>query len=201
MNSAGTLLGIGRFDQIDRTVSALADRYRSEGPPTLRHWALQTLGYSAAFQGRSHDAERYFDEAATVDVPDGSLSADKAVQAQTAFRRGHRRRAFRILRAYIDELVATDNVIAASVVCIEFISMMAVLEHHDEAARMLAYLERRNDFGAMAARTLVAAKVSSRRYGSHSPTSENWLSDRQALAYMRDVLDHLAADGTVSQGG
>ncbi|RVX41547.1 putative ATPase [Nonomuraea polychroma] len=201
LNSAGTLLGIGHFGQVDRTVSAMADRYRSGGPPTLRHWALQTLAYSASFQGRPHHAERYFDEAATVDVPEGSLSANKAVQAQTAFRRGHRRRAFRILRTYIDELITTDNVIAASVVCIEFINMMAVLDHHDEAARMLAYLETRNDFGAMAARTLVvpaAGKVSSSPYGSRPPTSEHQISDRQALTYMGDVLDRLAADGLVS---
>jgi predicted ATPase/DNA-binding SARP family transcriptional activator len=196
MNSSGTLLGIGRFDEVDRTASAVADRCRSQGPPTLRHWALQTLGYSALFQSRPRDAERYFDEAATVDVPEGSLSADKALQARTAFRRGHRRRAFRILRAYIDELVAVDNVIAASVVCIEFITMMAVLGRRDEAARMIAYLETRNDFGAMAARTLVTAdEISGSGDGALRPAAQSRISDRQALTYMGDVLDRLVADG------
>lgn len=193
LNSAGTLLGAGRFDQVDRMVSAMADRYRSQGPPTLRHWALQTLGYCAALQGRPHDAERHLDEAATVDVPDGSLSANKAVQARTAFRRGRRMHAFRILRTYIDELTTTGNVIAAGVVSIEFINMMAALDHHDEAAHMLAYLETRNGFGAMAARTLVAPaaeKVSGSRPDSHR------ITDRQALAYMAAALDRLTANET-----
>jgi hypothetical protein len=47
----------------------------------MLHWALQTLGYSASFQGRSGDAERYFDEAARVDVPTGTLSASKTTEA------------------------------------------------------------------------------------------------------------------------
>ncbi len=198
LNSAGTLLGTGRFDRVDRMVSAMADRYRSEGPPTLRHWALQTLGYSAALQGRPHDAERHFDEAAAVGVPDGSLSANKAVQARTAFRRGRRMRAFRILRTYIDELATTGNVIAAGVVGIEFINMMAALDHDDEVAHMLAYLETRNDFGAMAARMLVAAaaeKVSGSRPDSYR------ITDREALAYMAAVLDRLLANETATRRG
>ncbi|MFI6316455.1 BTAD domain-containing putative transcriptional regulator [Nonomuraea sp. NPDC050556] len=178
MNAAGTLLGIGHFEQVDRYVAAL------DGPPTLRHWALQTLAYSAAFQGRQADAERYFDQAATVDVPEGSLSAGKAVQARSAFRRGDRRRAFRILRTYMDELITTDNVIAASVVCIEFVNMMAAAGQPEEAGRMLAYLETRNDFGAMAARTLITADVESKP----GPP----LTDRQALDHMADVLDRQA---------
>jgi hypothetical protein len=197
MTSAGPLLGIGRFEEVDTSVTALADRYRVHGPPTLLHWALQTLGYSASFQGRHDDAERYFDEAARVDLPTGTLSANKTTEARSAFRRGERLRAFQLLRSHIDELIDTDNVIAASVVCIEFINMMAAIDRIAEAAHMLGYLEAANDFGALAARTLlteatnkIAATV---RHGSDAtPASVRHIDDRTALIYMRDVLVELA---------
>jgi hypothetical protein len=98
----------------------------------------------------------YFDEAARVEVPAGTLSANKTTEARSAFRRGERLRAFQLLLSYIDEQIDTDDVIAASVVCIEFITMMAAIERIAEAAHMLRYLETANDFGALAARTLVA---------------------------------------------
>ncbi|MFI9550775.1 BTAD domain-containing putative transcriptional regulator [Nonomuraea endophytica] len=181
MNVSGTLLGLGRFDEVDRT----AARFRAEGPPTLRHWALQTLGYSATFQGRPGDADRHFDEAAGVEVPEGSLSAGKIVQARSAFRRGERRRAFAILRAYIGELVTTGNVIAAGVVGIEFVGMMAALDRREEAGRVLAYLEARNDFGAVAARSLASAPG-----GPYEA-----MSDREVLDYMAGVLKAPPAAG------
>ena len=97
----------------------------------------------------------------------------------------------------LDELIDTDNVIAASVVCIEFINMMAAIDRIAEAAHMLGYLEAANDFGALAARTLVteatdkiAATV---RHGSGpTPASVRHIDDRAALDYMRDVLAELA---------
>ncbi|MFI6601466.1 AfsR/SARP family transcriptional regulator [Nonomuraea sp. NPDC050536] len=190
MTSAGTLLGIGRFEQVDTSVSALADRYRINGPPTLLHWTLQTLGYSASFQGRHDEAERCFDEAARVDVPPGTLSANKATEARSLFRRGDRLRAFQLLRSHIDELIETDNVIAASVVCIEFINMTAAIDRIAEAAHMLGYLEAVNDFGALAARTLVAeAAVKIAASAPHG--SVRHIDDRAALTYMRDVLAEL----------
>lgn len=191
MTSAGTLLGIGRFEQVDTTISELADRYRAHGPPTLLHWALQTLGYSAAFQGRRDEADRYFDEAAGVDLPSGTLSANKTNQARSAFRRGERLHAFRLLRSHVDELIETDNVIAASVVCIEFVTMMAAIDRVAEAAHMLGYLETANDFGALAARTLVAEVTTKISPSPAAPPTR--IDDRAALTYMRDILTHLTA--------
>jgi predicted ATPase/DNA-binding SARP family transcriptional activator len=187
MTSAGPLLGIGRFADVDASVTALAARFRIQGPPTLLHWALQTLGYSAALQGRHDDAERHFDEAARVDVPPGTLSANKTTEARSAFRRGERQRAFRLLRSHIDELLDTDNVVAASVVGIEFVNMMAALDRIAEAAHLLRYLETANEFGALAARTLVAE--STRTRAAAVPVRP--LDDRAALGYMRDVLADL----------
>jgi predicted ATPase/DNA-binding SARP family transcriptional activator len=197
LNTAGTLLGIGRFEEVDAFVSALADRYRAQGPPTLLNWTLATLGYSAMFQGKLAQADRYFAESASVDVPDRTLSANKTIEARAAFRRGQRTRAFRILRSYIDELLETDNVIAASVVGIEFINMMAAIDRLPDAARMLGYLETTNDFGALASRTLVsdaANKIAADTAPTPDPEQApaQRLDDRQALAYMRDILAELA---------
>lgn len=191
MTSSGPLLGIGRFEQVDTSVTALADRYRVHGPPTLLHWALQTLAYSASFQGSPDDAGRYFDEAARVDLPAGTLSANKSTEARSAFRRGEQQRAFQLLRSHIDELIDTDNVIAASVVCIEFITMMAAIDRIAEAAHMLGYLKTANDFGALAARTLVAEASS--KIGARPDSAAPALDDRAALVYMRDVLVELGS--------
>ncbi|MFD4668950.1 BTAD domain-containing putative transcriptional regulator [Lentzea sp. NPDC058450] len=172
---SGTLIGAGQFGHVDRRVAALAARYRVTGPPTLAHWALQTLGYSAMFQGREPD--EFFDAAADVDVPPGTLSANKTTEARRAFRRGDLGRAFELLGAHVDELLETGNVVAASVVAVEFIAITRD-SMPGEAARVLGYLKHANDFGAMAAAKLV-----------HGLTTEaSGMDDREALRYMRGAL-------------
>jgi predicted ATPase/DNA-binding SARP family transcriptional activator len=172
---SGTLLGAGRFEHVDTVVTKLAERYRVHGPPTLLHWALQTLGYSAMFQGR--DPDPFFDEAADVDLPPGTLSANKTTEARRAFRRGDAGRAFELLAAHVDELLETGNVVAASVVAVEFIAVTKD-SLPAEAAVVLGYLKHANDFGALAAQRLL---------GDLS-TAEPGMDDRAALLYMRRVL-------------
>lgn len=172
---SGTLLGIGQFGHVDRTVSKLADRYRRLGPPTLLHWTLQTLGYSAMFQGR--DPDPFFDEAADVELPPGTLSANKTTEARRAFRRGDQGKAFELLAAHIDELLETGNLVAASVVAVEFIAITKE-SMRDEASRVLGYLQHANDFGALAAQRLVNGLT----------TTSARMDDREALLYMRAVL-------------
>lgn len=193
INSAGTLLGLRLFAEVDASITALADRYRSAGPPSLLHWALQTLAYSAVFQGRAADSDRYFDEAAGIELPPGTLSANKTSAARSAFRRGDRARAYELLGSYIDELLTTGNVVAAAVVGIEFINMAAALDRPGPAVRVLEYLKAANDFGALAARTLV-----SERARLLAATAEpdlagaDPLDDRAALTFMREVLRTLS---------
>jgi hypothetical protein len=100
---------------------------------------------------------------AVVALPAGTLSANETTEARSAFRRGERLQAFRLLRSHIDELIDTDNVIAASVVCIEFITVMTAIDRLAEAAHMLGYLRAANDFGTLAARTLVAEAAEAAR--------------------------------------
>jgi chromosome condensin MukBEF MukE localization factor len=75
--------------------------------------------------------------------------------------------------------------------------MMAAIDRIAEAAHMLRYLEAANDFGALAARTLVAeaaGKIGAGvDHGSDSTSaSVRHIDDRAALKYMRDVLVELA---------
>ncbi len=191
--SAGALLGMGRFADVDASVSALADHCRAFGPPSLLHMALQTLGYSASFQGRSETAGHFFDESTQVALPDRTLSANKAIEARAAFRHGRRRQAFQILRDYIDGLLELDNLVAASVVGIDFVTMVVSAGRLAEAARVLRFLEGTTEFGAVASRTMAAEAVvalAEAGYASGSSSAPD-LDDRQALEYMRSVLDEL----------
>lgn len=204
IHAAGPLLTAGRFEEVDALVTRLAGRYRAHGPPTFLNWTLVTLGYSALFQGRHDQAEQYFDEAASIDLPDGTMSVNKPVETRAAFRRGNRARAFQILCSHIDELLATDNMMGVAAVCVEFINMMVAMERLPDAARMLGYLETTGDFGALASRTIVAdaaGKVAANT--DHTPGQQQAagrdLDQRQALEYMREVLDDLADDHQITQ--
>ena len=98
------------------------------------------LGYSALLQGKPDLADRFFDEAISIDVPDRTVSVNKPIEARAAFRRGNRSAAFRILRAYVDELLETDYPDLATNAAVEFINMMAIIDRLPAAARVLDYL-------------------------------------------------------------
>ena len=53
------------------------------------------LGYSALLQRQPDLADRYFDEAVGIEVPDHTVSVNKPIQARAAFRRGNRLAAYR----------------------------------------------------------------------------------------------------------
>lgn len=155
------------------------------------------------FQSKPDRAEQFFDESADVDIPDRTMSANKPVEARAAFRRGNRSRAFRILHSHIDDLFATDNM-GAGAVCVEFINMMAAIDRLPDAARMLGYLETMDHFGALSLRTIVAdaaSKIAANTEQATDPerASGRNLDARQALAYMRDVLDELADDQQIAK--
>jgi len=196
IGGASGLLSTGRFGEHDAAVSALADRYRAEGPPTLLYVALTLLGYSASFQGDPERAGRLFDESAGIDVPDRTISVNAPIDARSAFRRGDRPRAFQILRSHVDELLRTGNTDIAGNAAVEFITMMASIDRLDDAARVLRFLETAGDFGALAARTVVAeaagkiATAAGPAPGSEPPPGHQ-LDARQALDHMHDVLNEL----------
>ena len=193
---AAGLMNTGRLGELDDYVWALAVRHRAQGPPTLLYVALSMLGYSALLQGKPDLADRFFDEAISIDVPDRTVSVNKPIEARAAFRRGNRSAAFRILRAYVNELLETDYPDLAANAAVEFINMMAIIDRLPAAARVLDYLRAAGDFGALATRTLVAeaaAQVAANadRIPDQDRSPEPRLDARHALRYMRDVLDAL----------
>ncbi|GAA1293354.1 hypothetical protein GCM10009609_72900 [Pseudonocardia aurantiaca] len=202
IGGAAGLLSTGNFEELDAVVPALADRYRAQGPPTLLYVALTLLGYSAFVQGKPDQAERLFDESAGIDVPDRTISVNKPVEARAAFRRGNPSRAFQILRSHVDELLATDYTDIASNAAVEFINMMAAIDRIPDAARVLGYLAASGDYGALASRTLVAdaaGKIAAAV--GYTPGLKQRLDARQALEYMRHVLDELIDDQRVRSAG
>jgi hypothetical protein len=101
-----------------------------------------------------------------------------------------------MLRDHADRLLDTNYVDDARLVAIEFVNMMAELGRLEEAARVLAYLETTGGFGELARETLVAEAVS--KVAANPRVTEDGgrdLDARQALAYMREVLDELAGPG------
>jgi predicted ATPase/DNA-binding SARP family transcriptional activator len=198
---AAGLMNTGRFGELDVLLSGLAARYRAQGPPTLLYVALSMLGYSALLQRRPDLADRFFDGAVNVDVPNRTVSVNKAIEARAAFRRGNRWTAFRVLRDYIEQLLETDYPDLASNAAVEFINMMAAIDRLPAAARVLGYLQAAGDFGALAARTLVAeaaARIAASHIPDHEGSPDPELDARHALMYMQDVLDGLIAMSTDS---
>ncbi|WP_218041615.1 BTAD domain-containing putative transcriptional regulator [Acrocarpospora macrocephala] len=184
---ASGLLSVGRFEELDGFVPALVDRFRVQGPPTFLCLSLAMLGYSALFQGHADQADRFFDESASVAVPHRTISVSKPIEARSAFRRGDRPGAFRILRSYVEELLETDYTDVARIAAVEFVNMMAAIGRLADAARVLDYLTTTGDFGALALRTLVADAAS--KIGAEH--SGQRFDARQALEHMRDVLTDL----------
>lgn len=185
------LMAQRRFTELDALASAMEGRYRVQGPPTLLYFALGLLGFSAQFQGRHDEAARFFGESAGIDVPAGTYLVNRTVEARTVFEQGHRSRAFRMLCDHIDELLDTDYVDVARMVAIEFVYVVAAVDRLAEAARVLTYLDTTGAFGVLARDTLLADAVSRIAAAQNLPEDTGDLDARQALAYMRDVLEDL----------
>jgi predicted ATPase/DNA-binding SARP family transcriptional activator len=199
-----TMLMSGRLEEHDALVAALVERYRAHGPPTCLQWALTYLGISASVQGRHHDAARFYEDAADVDVPNRTHTLKNPLEARAALRRGDQSRAFEILRSYIDELLANDNVYIGKFACIEFVGMMVRVDRRPEAARILGFLESTDSIDVSALRSRFGGDTGWRAADfehdmEHERTIGRDLDDRRALTYMRDVLDRLV-DGKHDTG-
>ena len=191
-----TLLINGQLEEHDALVTALEARYRAQGPPTCLQWALTFLGTSASVQGRHHEAWQFYEDAASVDVPDRTNTLKHPLEARAALRRGDRSRAFQVLRSYIDELLENDNMHVAEIACIQFIGMMVKVDRLPEAARILGFLESTSSPDVPALRPLIVSDAgriaaNSEHDTDHERAIGSDLDDRHALTYMRDVLDRL----------
>jgi predicted ATPase/class 3 adenylate cyclase len=196
-----TLLLNSRPQEVDALLTPRLERYRAQGPPTCLNWTLTNLGTSAALQGRHHDSWRFFDEAARVAVPARTNTMKNPFDARAALGRGDRPRAFRMFRAFVDELLVLDNLYMAKMACVEFVNLMVRAGNLAEAARVLDHLDSTGALdGALPWKSLVAdaiGTVSAHRgpTAAEQPGSGETLDDRRALASMRDALDRLVAAG------
>jgi tetratricopeptide (TPR) repeat protein len=191
-----TLLMRRQLEEHDALVTALAERYRAQGPPTLLQWALTYLGISASVQGRHLESAQFYEEAADVDVPDRTNTLKHPLEARAAFRRGERSRAFEILRSYVEDLLDNDNVYVGKFACIEFVRMMITLDRRPEAARILGFLESTGslEVSSLSSRLAVDAERTADDRGpdtDHERTIGRDLDDRRALIFICDVLDRL----------
>jgi predicted ATPase len=193
-----TLIMTGKLADHDALIGARAEHHRIHGPPTCLNWALTQLAMSASLQGRHRASWELFDEAAQVAVPDRTHSLRNPLHARAALRRGDRESAYRLLRAYVGELLDQENLYLARLGCVEFVNLMAAAGQPAEAARILDHLAATGalddalPYGAMVADA--AARVAADAPGPAEPDGPP-LDDRGALTYMCAALDRLHRAG------
>lgn len=190
INVATAWLNLGEFRRADARLEELLARYRRDGPPTFLSWTLLLLGYSALFQEDKARADDYFSQGVDIQVPPRTHTPAEPLKAGAAFRRGERTRGFRTLRDHLDEILATDNMQAGMMDCIEFVSMMVTCGRFDEAAVVLGHLRSGHLLDGPGWRLLVAEPAAALE-GHPAPSDTSVTDDRAALEYMRDVLDGL----------
>ncbi|NYT96243.1 BTAD domain-containing putative transcriptional regulator [Salinispora sp. H7-4] len=186
----------GQYARGEAQLTPLVDRFRSHGPPTLLHWTLMLLGFSASFQGQRAAADQLFDQAIDVPLPARTHSPNQSVRAQALFRRGDRRAAYQLLRAHVEELLEADNMHAACVVMISFVTMMPAVARFADGARILAFLDTTGALDNAAWAAMVADAREKLAAVAPVPTRSTIVSQRQALAMIGETLDDLLVEQT-----
>ena len=111
------------------------------------------------------------------------------MRARSLFRRGDHQAAFRTLRAYLDELIATDNLQGTCVASIEFITMTAAIGRLQDSTRSLSFLDTTGLLDNTAWATLVASTRDT--LAATPPIADKITDHRQALAHMHHTLGQL----------
>jgi predicted ATPase/DNA-binding SARP family transcriptional activator len=192
------LMNLGRLDEADAHLAPLVSRYRAQGPPTLLNWTLMLRGYTAAFRGDVDASQALFEAAVNVAIPPRTHTPNRPIQARIAWRRGQHTRAVALLRAHVDELLATGNMQGASMVGLELLPMLTARGRRADAARMLGYLQAVHLLDAPGFAALVAdpsADLTADPALVADLATGGALDDRAALADMRAVLVALAGAG------
>ena len=148
---ASALMSTGRFDGARHLRLRPGRPLPRPGPPTLLYVTLAMLGYSALFQGKADEAERIFDESASIEVPARTSSVNEPAKAAAAFRSGTP--GARVSGFFVPtsrNCSETDYTDLARLAAVEFINMMAAIDRLPDAARILGYLASTGDFGTLA---------------------------------------------------
>lgn len=184
----------GQYARGEAQLTHLVDRFRSHGPPTLLHWTLMLLGFSAAFQGQRAAADRLFDQAIDVPLPARTHSPNQSVRAQALFRRGDRQAAYQLLRAHVEELLDADNMHGACVLSVGFVTMMPAVARFADGARILAFLDTTGMLDNAAWAAMVADARDKLATFTPTPDTSTIVDYRQALATIGDTLDDLLTE-------
>jgi predicted ATPase/DNA-binding SARP family transcriptional activator len=193
---ATSLMTSYRFAELATFAASLAARHR-DGPPTLHYFALGMQGYAAQFQGHHEDATRYFTDATALELPAGTYRVIQTVEARTAFQRGDRAHAYRILTDHIDDLLDKDYTDVTRMVAVEYITMMTAISRLADAANILGYLDTTGDFAKLAREHLIVDTV--RRIEAEpdlKAAAERALDAHDALLHMRDGFEKLLRGDT-----
>lgn len=183
-----SLLSQGRFEELDDFANNRSERYRSDGPPTLLTFSLAMMAYSALLQGKEQEAERFFEQAASVDTPDRTLGIDTAIQTRTALRRGQPELALEYLKQHIDQLLSVGNLYMTRMAAVDFINAMYVAGRIDEAAMARGYLSRPDLLDIEMSRSLVSPDVSAVPLSPEAQKQGQELDARTALEHMQAIL-------------
>ena len=198
MFTAAALLTSGQFAEAQAKHEALAELFRTEGPPSFLGWTLYLLGASAAFQGNQDLADRYWDESTAIEVPPRTNSPNETLEARAAFRQGRRSDAYRILGTYIDELLEVDNMAGAAIVGIEFVNMMKAVGRLVDAGVILGHFDATGLLGVEGpgfkllvteAVDVVAADPDAAAAREQAAALNH--GERHALVYMRETFERL----------
>ncbi len=138
----GAFLGQGDLEAADAHLRDLADRLRRTGPPTFLNWTLFMLGSIADFHGDTELAHQVYDEVLAIPVPPQTNSANAVLEARAVFRRGERRRAYGLLRRFIDDELAVGNMSSAGLISLEFVNQAVATGRMEDAALLLGYLDQ-----------------------------------------------------------
>ena len=199
MFTAAAVMTSGQFAEAQAEHEALADLFRAEGPPSFLNWTLYLLGASAAFQGNHERADRYWDEAAAVDVPPRTNSPNETLSARAAFRHGRREEAYRILGGHVDELVEADSMAAVALVAVEFVNMMTAIGRLYDAGVILGHFDATGVMGAegpglklLLTDALETVAADPGAMAAREDAAATGLDEQGALAHMGRVLSELA---------
>jgi len=193
----GPLLALGQFDELTVAADKRLAHHRQHGPPTFTYWTLFCMGFAEMLQGNGEAADAYIIEAATIEVPERTLSVSRPFEARLELAKGNHAKAVRSLRDYSRELIETDNIMVARLITSEFVNLMGALGKLKPAAVMIGYIATTGAWGQMSLQNILADTVElveadpslvALRDGSELA------DDRAALNYMESNLAKLLGE-------
>ncbi len=196
----GTLLAVGRLDEVGELLADVERRVVADGPPTILSWTLSMLGVVAVLRQRDDEADRYFARALEVEVPPRTTTLARPMLARAELKRDRPKVAFGLLDEHLEEVDDLDDMYSARLAGLTFLDVMVRVGRMCAGARVLGYLEAS---GLLDGPGLVeGVRGAIERIDKSSDASVaaarnegRALDDRAAVAWMRSELAAAIAAG------